>query len=55
MAQFTIEITESLKEWVEQKAAEWDRTECQVIEALIISAAYAVEDGTLFLKPEESK
>ena len=49
--QFTIEITESLKEWIEQKAAEWDRTECQVIEALIVSAAYAAEDGTLILKP----
>jgi hypothetical protein len=47
--QFTIEITESLKEWVEQKATEWDCTEAQIIEVLLVGAIWAVDEGTLII------
>lgn len=53
--QFTIETTDALKEWVEQKAAEWDCTEAQVIEVLLVGAIWAVDEGTLIIdRPERN-
>ena len=54
--QFTIETTEVLKDWVEKKAAEWDCTEAQIIEVLLVGAIWAVDEGILLIdRPEESK
>ena len=54
--QFTIEVTASLKDWVEKKAAEWDCTGAQVIEVLLVGAIWAVDEGTLIIdRPEEGR
>ena len=52
--QFAIETTEALKDWVEQKAAEWDCTEAQIIEVLLVAAIWAVDEGTFIIdRPEK--